>query len=48
MKQEYFYTVAVTHKKFSLKEIGMLHADDATLKNTLSKIKTELSLKELV
>ena len=48
MKQEHFYTVAVTHKKFSLKEIGRLHAEDAEVKNILTKIKTELSLKELV
>src|ERR1700744_190429 len=48
MKQEYFYTVAVTHKKFSLKEIGRLHADDDSVKNILTKIKTALHLKELV
>jgi glutamyl-tRNA reductase len=48
MKQEYFYTVAVTHKKFSLTEIGKLHIEDASVKNTLSKIKTNLHLKEVV
>ena len=48
MKQDYFYTVAVTHKKFSLKEIGKLHADDASVKNILTKIKSTLHLKELV
>jgi glutamyl-tRNA reductase len=48
MKQEYFYTVAVTHKNFSLKEIGRLHAEDSDVKSILTKIKTELGLKELV
>ena len=48
MKQEYFYTVAVTHKKFSLKEIGRLHAEDGAVKGILTKIKAELGLKELV
>ncbi len=48
MKQEYFYTVAVTHKKFTLAEIGKLHADDLSVKNILTKIKTALHLKELV
>jgi glutamyl-tRNA reductase len=48
MKQEYFYTVAITHKKFSLKEIGKLHADDSAVKNILTKIKTTLHLKELI
>lgn len=48
MKQEYFYAVAITHKKFSLKEIGKLHADDTSVKSILTKIKTSLHLKELV
>jgi glutamyl-tRNA reductase len=48
MRQEHFYTVAVTHKKFSLKEIGKLHTDDAYVKDILTTIKIELSLKELV
>jgi glutamyl-tRNA reductase len=48
MKQEYFYTVAVTHKKFSLTEIGKLHADDISSKSILTKIKAALHLKELI
>ena len=48
MRQEHFYTVAVTHKKFSLKEIGRLHTDDACLKDILTTLKIQLGLKELV
>ena len=48
MKQDHFYIVAATHKKFSLTEIGKLHVDDASEKGILTKIKTELGLKELV
>ncbi|MEO8761867.1 MAG: glutamyl-tRNA reductase, partial [Bacteroidia bacterium] len=48
MKQENFYTVAVTHKKFSLTEIGKLHTDDVSVKAILTKLKTSLHLKELV
>lgn len=48
MKQEYFYTLAVTHKKFTLSEIGKLHLDDASTKNTLSQIKSSLGLKEFI
>jgi glutamyl-tRNA reductase len=48
MKQEHFYIVATTHKKFSLTEIGKLHIDDVSVKGVLTKIKTELGLKELV
>ena len=48
MKQEHLYIVAVTHKNFSLTEIGKLHLDDTSEKAILTKIKTELGLKELV
>ena len=48
MKQEHLYIVAVTHKNFSLTEIGQLHLDGAVEKAALTKIKTELGLKELV
>ena len=48
MKQEHFYIVAATHKKFSLTEIGKLHLDDDSVKDILTRIKTELGLKELV
>jgi glutamyl-tRNA reductase len=48
MKQDHFYIVAATHKKFSLTEIGKLHLDDASVKGILTHIKTELGLKELV
>ena len=48
MKQEHLYIVAATHKEFSLTEIGKIHLDDASEKAVLTKIKTELGLKELV
>ena len=48
MKQEHLYIVALTHKKFSLKEIGRLHLDDVSMKAALHQVKTELAMKELV
>ena len=48
MKQDHFYVIAATHKKFSLAEIGKLHIDDVSVKDTLTQLKTELHLKELV
>lgn len=48
MKQEHFYTVAVTHKKFSLKDVGLLHLDDSLVKEQLQQLKATLGLKELI
>lgn len=43
-----FYTVAVTHKNFSIKNLGKLHIDETVLKTQLTEIKQKLQLKELV
>ncbi|HEX7415038.1 MAG TPA: glutamyl-tRNA reductase [Bacteroidia bacterium] len=48
MKLSHFYIVAATHKKFSLSEVGQLHLDDASVKDVLTQLKTELGLEELV
>jgi len=43
-----FYTVAVTHKNFDLKDLGKLHLDGAEEKNILSKLKSKLHVEELM
>jgi len=43
-----FYTVAITHKNFSIKDLGKLHIDEVQLKTQLTEIKQKLDLKELV
>lgn len=48
MNLAHFYTVAVTHKQFDLKELGKLHLDASVEKNVLSRIKTKLHLDEVV
>ncbi len=43
-----FYTVAVTHKNFDIKELGKLHIDAKEEKTILTKVKNKLHLEELV
>ena len=43
-----FYTVAVTHKNFSIKDLGKLHIDESIQKAQLTDLKNKLHLKELV
>lgn len=43
-----FYTVAITHKNFSIKDLGKLHIDEVHLKTQLTELKHKLHLKELV
>ncbi len=48
MNLAHFYTVAVTHKSFDLKELGKLHVEGAEEKTVLTKLKTKLHLDELI
>lgn len=48
MNLHHFYTVAVTHKHFEIKELGRLHLDGAEEKSVLSAIKNKLHLDELM
>jgi len=48
MNLAHFYTIAVTHKNFSIKDLGKLHMEEARLKTQLPGIKSKLHLKELV
>lgn len=43
-----FNIIAVTHKKFSIKDLGKLHIEETLLKDQLTEIKQKLQLKELV
>jgi len=43
-----FYTVAVTHQNFDLKELGKLHLEGAEEKSVLARVKSKLHLDELV
>ncbi|MBS1646450.1 MAG: glutamyl-tRNA reductase [Bacteroidetes bacterium] len=48
MREEHFYIVAVSHKNFSLSEIGKLHLEEEHQQEILNKLKTDLGLKELL
>lgn len=48
MNLTHFYTVAVTHKSFDIKELGKLHVDGAEEKSVLTKLKSKLHLDELI
>lgn len=48
MNLSHFYTIAVTHKNFEIKELGKLHLDAAEENNVLSGLKSKLQLEELM
>jgi glutamyl-tRNA reductase len=48
MKLANFHTVAVTHKNFSIKDLGKLHLEEKGLKERLISLKNKLGLEELV
>ena len=43
-----FYTIAITHKNFDIKELGRLHIDGKEEKTVLTKLKNKLHLEELI
>ncbi|HXB41722.1 MAG TPA: glutamyl-tRNA reductase [Bacteroidia bacterium] len=43
-----FYTIAITHKNFDIKELGRLHIDGKDEKTVLTKLKNKLHLEELI
>ncbi|MGZ3866669.1 MAG: glutamyl-tRNA reductase [Bacteroidia bacterium] len=48
MNLSHFYTIAVTHRNFSIKDLGKLHIDESEQKSRLTDIKHKLQLDELV
>jgi glutamyl-tRNA reductase len=48
MNLSHFHAVAVTHKNFSIKDLGKLHMDEKQLKTQLASVKQKLHLKELI
>jgi glutamyl-tRNA reductase len=48
MNLNHFHTIAVTHKNFSIKDLGKLHIDESKQKTQLADVKQKLHLKELV
>ncbi len=43
-----FHTIAITHKNFSIKDLGKLHVEETELKSKLIQLKNKLHLKELI
>src|ERR1700745_2473956 len=48
MNLSHFHSVAVTHKNFSIKDLGKLHIDGKYLRTHLASVKQKLHLKELI
>lgn len=48
MELQHFYTIAITHKNFDLKELGKLHLDGDSESGVLAELKQKMQLKELM